>query len=545
MTGRGAEVAPAPARGGRDPGAPGLVSRHPPRLVLVALLIGLFTVNVTVTILAVSIPRIAGDLDASQSTLTWVVSGPILAFGIIGPAVGKLGDIWGQRRVFLIGLSGAIVSAAASAVAWSAGSLIAFRVLAAAQGAATGPASFAIIALVFSRTERVKALGWWAMVAAGGPVVGVVIGGPLISAFGWRAIFAGQVPLVALALVFAWRVLPETPRQAATRFDWPGAVLLALVATPLLLALNLGPSRGWTDPLVLAGVVIPPLAAATFLFHERRTESPLLPLRYLRRRNFALPILMLGLMNAAYMGSFILTPLLMQNVLGFDETRTGLVSTARPIAFAIAGPLAGFVVARRGERVTGMIGGGLIVASMLWMATIGPSTAPLVIVGGLALAGVAMGISNPAMASTVAHSVDESDLGVAGAAQQMISQVGVTFGIQLMQTVQQVREPVVGLASSYSWGYLAGAVLGVLCVVAAAGVRRGASAPDDLPEITVVGDGALADGAIEGKVIDAVGSPSSTTSASVSTSTTAGCRTPPAAGGGTVAPPPAGAAISR
>jgi MFS family permease len=386
------------------------------------------------------------------------------------------------------------------------------------------------------------------MVAAGGPVVGVVIGGPLISAFGWRAIFAGQVPLVALALVFAWRVLPETPRRPATRFDWPGAVLLALVATPLLLALNLAPSRGWTDPLVLAGIVTAPLAAVAFLLHERRTEAPLLPLRYLRRRNFTLPILMLGLINAAYMGSFILTPLLMQNVLGFDETRTGLVSTARPIAFAIAGPLAALVVARTGERVTGMIGGSLIVVSMLWMATIRPGTAPLVIVGGLALAGVAMGISNPAMASTVAHAVDESDLGVAGAAQQMISQVGVTFGIQLMQTVQQVREPVVGLEASYSWGYLVGAVLAVLCVVAAAGVRRGASAPADLPEITVVGDGATADGAVEGAVIDAVGSSSTTStsaSASASPSASAGCRTTPAAGGGTVAPPPAGAAISR
>ncbi len=465
-----------------------------PRSILVTLLFGLFTVNVTVTILAVSIPRISDDLGASQSTLTWVVSGPILAFGIIGPAVGKLGDLWGQRRMFLFGMIGATVSAAASAVAWDAGSLIFFRVLAAAQGAATGPASFALIALVFPRSQRVRALGWWAMVAAGGPVVGVVLGGPLVSAFGWRAIFAGQVPLTLAALAVAARVIPETPRRGGDRrFDWPGAVLLALAATPVLVGLNLAPSRGWDDVVVAGCFLASPLFAVAFLAHESRTPQPLLPTRYLRRRNFALPILMLGLMNATYMGSFVLTPLLMQNVLAYSETHTGLVSTARPLSFAIAGPLAAVVVARLGERMAGVLGAATIAVSMVWMSTIRAGTPVLVIIGGLALAGIAMGVSNPAMASTVAHAVDEADLGVAGAAQQMIVQIGVTFGIQLMQAVQQAREGVVGLDDSYAWAYLAGAVLAVACVAAAAGVRRsapmtsrGAAGPSDESDVDVV-----------------------------------------------------------
>ncbi|CAN5557329.1 MFS transporter [soil metagenome] len=456
----------------RSDGEAALLTDRSPKNILVTLLLGLFTVNVTVTILAVSIPRISEDLGSSQATMTWVVSGPILAFGIIGPAVGKLGDLWGQRRVFMLGLVGAAVSAGASALTWSAGSLIAFRILAAAQGAATGPASFALIALVYPRAQRVRALGWWSMVAAGGPVIGVVIGGPLVATFGWRAIFAAQVPLVLGALAVAARVLPETPRRGVRTFDWGGAALLALAANPLLVALTVGPDRGWSDPVIVGLILLSPLAGVAFLAHESRTAAPLLPPRYLRRRNFTLPILMLGLMNATYMGSFILTPLLMQNVLGFDETRTGLVSTARPLAFAVAGPLAALVVIRLGERWTGVCGAAALVASMVWMSTIGAGTSTVVIVGGLALAGIAMGISNPAMSSTVAHAVDEADLGVAGAAQQMIVQVGVTFGIQLLQTVQRVRQPVVGLESSYSQAYLVAAVLAGLCVVVAAGVRR-------------------------------------------------------------------------
>jgi len=442
-----------------------------PWIVLATVLFGLFTVNFTITILTVSIPRIARDLHSDQATLTWVVIGPILAFGVIGPAVGKLGDLWGQRRIYLLGLGGAAVMAAASAVAWNAQSLIAFRLLGAIEGAATGPASFALISLVFPREQRVKALGYWSMVAAGGPVLGVVIGGPVVSAVGWRAIFAAQVPLTLLGLVVAFWVLPETARKRDRSFDWRGAVLLALAATPLLYALNQGPRIGWTHPAVVGGFVMAPLAMLAFVGVERRARQPLLPLRYFGRRNFTFPILVQALMNAAYMGSFVLTPLLLENLLGFSEAKTGLVSVARPLAFSLTGPVAGYLAVRIGERVSGVAGAAVLVAAMVWMSTIGASTGVLVIAGGLALAGVALGVSSPAMASSVTNAVDEADLGVAGAAQQMMIQVGLVLGIQVMQTVQQARLAAVGLQASYSEAYLVGAGLAVAAVVAAGFVR--------------------------------------------------------------------------
>jgi len=132
--------------------------------------------------------------------------------------------------------------------------------------------------------------------------------------------------------------------------------------------------------------------------------------------------------------------------------------------------------------VAGLAGAAAIVASMIWMSTVRAGSSALMIIGGLALAGIAMGVSNPAMSSTVSHAVDESDLGIAGAAQQMVVQVGVTFGIQLLQTVQQVREGPAGLAGSYSQAYLAAAVLAGLCVIAAAGVRRSRRAEQAGPE---------------------------------------------------------------
>jgi len=435
--------------------------------ILVAVLYGLFAVNVTITILAVSIHRIAGEFGTAESTMTWVVTGPMLAFGVVGPLVGKLGDRIGMRRIYLWGLGGATVMAFASALAWSAGALIAFRTLGAIEGAATGPASFAVISRIFPQEERVRALGFWAMVAAGAPVVGVVIGGPLVEAFGWRALFWGQVPLIVLAFVLAFRLFPETPKHLSGRFDIAGAVLIALGVTPLLFAINEGPRIGWTSPAVLGAFVLGPIALYGFVRVERVAEQPLLPLRYLRVPGFTYAIVSMAVLNGAYMGSFILTPLLLQNVMGFSETKTGLLSIARPLAFAIAGPLAARVVHRMGARPTASGGALAVVSALVLMATLGASSTELAVMGSLALAGVGMGMASPPLSASVTVSVDEADYGIAGAAQQMMIQVGVVFGITMMQSVQQTRLPAVGLQASYHWGYAAGVLLAAAAVFTA------------------------------------------------------------------------------
>ncbi|MCB0988307.1 MAG: MFS transporter [Microthrixaceae bacterium] len=444
--------------------------------ILATVLTGLFAVNVTITILAVSIHRIASEFNTTEATMTWVVTGPLLAFGVVGPLVGKLGDRYGHKRLFLLGMVGVVFTAVASAVAWSAGSLIAFRVLGAVEGAATGPASFAIVSRVFSQRERVKALGYWTMVGAGGPVVGVVAGGPLVEAFGWRVLFLLQIPIAVVAFVLALRLLPETPRHRQGRLDLAGAGLLALGVAPLLFAVSEATRLGWTDPTVVAGLVISPLALVGFVRVERTADSPLLPLPYLRRRGFTFAIVTQATLNAAYMGSFILTPLLLQNVLGYSETRTGLVSIARPLAFSIAGPLAAVVSRRVGARWAATGGAVGVVAAMGWMATLGESSTAVVIMGALALAGVGMGIAMPPLSASVTASVEPRDLGIAGAAQQMVNQVGVVVGITVMQMVQQSRVEVVGQAASYRWGYLTGLVLAAGAVLTAPRIVAATSA---------------------------------------------------------------------
>jgi MFS family permease len=332
----------------------------------------------------------------------------------------------------------------------------------------------------------VQALGWWSTVMAGGPVLGVVAGGPLVEAFGWRWIFIAQVPLTLLGVAVAAVLLPETTRSAErTRFDLPGAVLLAAGVTSLLLALNRGPVLGWTSPVVLGAFVLCPVLLRAFVRREVRTPHPLVRIDYFRRRNVAAPVVTQFATNFAYMGGFILTPFLLSEVFGYGETRIGLLSIARPACFAIAGPLCALVARRFGERRSAMFGAGGLVASMVILASLGGSSSDLLVVFALGLSGIGMGISVPAMNATVANAVDAEDLGVASAASQLMSQIGTVAGIQIMQTVQVAREGADGLAGSYHVAYLVGAVVAGVGIVAAGFVRSGgnerqAAAPDAL-----------------------------------------------------------------
>jgi len=458
--------------------------------VLWTVLAGLFSVGFTITILAVSLPRIAADLHSDTTTLTWVITGPLLAFGVVGPLLGKAGDIWGQKRMFMLALSLTLVFAGLTAVAWSASSLILFRVLGAGEGAATGPASMALIMMVFRREERVKAMGFWSLVGAGAPVLGVVAGGPIVEHVSWRLIYIAQIPFTALALIAAAIILPGRDKVQRERvrepLDIKGAITVGLGTVSLLFAMNRGPEWGWTSPGVVVAFILSPLMLATFIFVERRARAPLIPLDYFRRRNFAFPIGVQFFSNLAYMGSFILTPLFLKEAFHYGETKIGLLSIARPLSFSLTAPAAGYLAVRWGERLAGIVGCAFVIASMLAWSQVDPGASNWAVMGALALAGVGLGVSSPSMAASVANAVDDENLGIAGAAQQLLTQVGIVTGIQLAETVQAAREHTVGLVASYHEAYLlagAACVLGLICGLFVKSAERGEREPRIAPLI--------------------------------------------------------------
>ena len=424
---------------------------------LAVVLAGLFAVSFTITILVVSLETVAQDLDSTTSTINWALTGPMLAFGVVGPAFGKAGDLWGHKRLFIFGLFFAGVFAALTAVAWNAFSMIAFRTLSATAGSATGPATMAYINRLFEPEERVKPLGYWSFTTAGAPVLGVVLGAPLVETVGWRVIFIAQAPVCFLGVLIAWRLLPETQRIRNVKFDIAGSVTLGIGAVSLLLAINRGNSWGWNSIPVLSLFVVGVLALWLFVEVEKRAEAPLLPLKWLRTTNVVHPVMSQGFNNFAYMGGFFTVPQLLEKGLGYSTSHIGWLIIARPLVFSIVAPTASWFTLRAGERRSGVVGSTALVGSMVVLSFVGLGTSDLVIVAGLALSGIGQGVASPALSGLVANAVDPKDIGTVAAVQQLMTQMGAVIGTTIMVSVHEATLSH-GVVESYGYALLTGAL---------------------------------------------------------------------------------------
>ena len=402
-----------------------------PRIVLLSALFGTATSSYPVTVLSASLPRVAQDLGTSDDSVTWVLAAPLLAFAIITPIAGKLGDLHGHRRTYLGSFALGGILALLTALSWNVGSLIFMRTLAQAATAAAGPSAMAIILSVYGRKERSKALGMWMAVVAVSPAIGVVTGGPLIEWLGWRTLFIVQGLLVIVAFFIGARTLPETERKPEVTFDVPGALTLGLGVGGLLIAVNRGIVWGWNHPIVISAAVISPLALIAFRTVENRTKMPLLPPDLMSKSNFAIPIAVQAVLQAAYMGAMIIAPFLLERRWGFRPTVIGLLMLPRPLAFAIAAKLGGNHDLDKGARRVS-ITGCLVFAIAMLIAGVGAQQKWLIVfILGAGLAGAGSGYIRATIANAATSAAGDQDLGVAGGSLNMLQMVGGTVGITL------------------------------------------------------------------------------------------------------------------
>ncbi len=454
------------------------------RWVLLTALAGMFATTFPVTLLAVSLSTIADDFDTTETLIAWVISAPLLASAVALPILGKLGDLYGHRRVFLTGFTISTAITALTTLAWDPYSLIALRGLAVVIGGATIPSSMALINSVYTRGERAKAMGWWSLVAAGSPAIGLVIGGPLIDAVGWRPMFGIQAALSIIPVITAFLILRETPLRTDVGFDVAGAITLAIATGATMFALNQVPVRG-LDGIVLVALAVGVAGLVAFCVVEARVAFPLLPLEFFRRRNFTASILAALFSGAAYMGGFVLAPLMLQSVFALSVSATSLVMLLRPASFAITSPIGGTLATRIGERPVAVFGS-MAIAVALVLLGLG-STADLlwIVIVGLIIQGIGNGTAQPTITATMSNSVDEADLGIAAAAQRMAFQVGSALGISTLTSIYGGTEQ----ASDFLTAYLVGAAIGAMALVFAAMMRStpvgvGSMIPD--PQLVAV-----------------------------------------------------------
>jgi predicted MFS family arabinose efflux permease len=277
-------------------------------------------------------------------------------------------------------------------------------------------------------------------------------------------IFIIQTPLLLGAAVLAWNLLPQTSRMKNVKFDIGGSVTLGLGATLFLLTINRGHTWGWTSPAIILFGVLSVVFMWWFVRIEKRAEAPLMPLQWLRTGNIILPMVIQGLINFAYMGGFIVVPQMLENGLHMSTGHIGLLVISRPLSFSITAPLASFLTMRIGERKSGAIGSALVIGSMLLLFTLHTGSGDIIVILGLGLSGVGFGIAGPALTALTANSVPNETVGVAGAMQQLISQMGAVLGSTVMISIHEMTASS-GVVRSYGLALLAGAVTSGFAVV--------------------------------------------------------------------------------
>jgi EmrB/QacA subfamily drug resistance transporter len=368
------------------------------------------------TIVATALPRIASDLHGFAD-LSWVVTAYLVSSTVTVPLYGKLSDIYGRRRLFVVSISIFVGGSLLCAVAQSIGQLVAFRAL---QGIGAGgllPLSQAAIADLFSPRERGRYQGFIGAMWATAAVAGPLLGGTLTDHASWRWIFLLNLPLGALALAVVVRTLPATFRARRHEIDYAGAVTLTVAVTTLLLAASWGGvSYAWDSIQVLGALLVAAVALAAFLWLERRAREPLLPLALFRQPIFAVTSSAALIVGALLFGVTIYVPVFVQGVLGQSATHSGVVLIPLSLAWVASSFVCGQLVARTGRyRIFPIVGTTLALLGVLMLASIDTGTSGTTVAGALVVMGLGMGVTWPVYVVATQNAVDPADLGVATA----------------------------------------------------------------------------------------------------------------------------------
>jgi EmrB/QacA subfamily drug resistance transporter len=395
------------------------------RLSLVAAILGSFVAGLDATAVNVALPAIRADLGGGLAGQQWVSNAYLLTLGSLILVGGSLGDLFGERRVFSIGVGGFGAMSLLCAISPSIGFLIVCRGLQGAFGALLMPSSLAVIVAAFPRAERGGAIGSWTAWSGIATVVGPLAGGYLVDAISWRLIFAINVPFVLATLAIVSIAVPaRAPDTAHTRIDWVGAVLTFLGLAGPVLALIRQPVVGWGSPQVWVPLIGGFALLAAFLLWESRTPNPMLPLGLFERRNFAVGNIQTFTMYGGLSVTFFLLVLFLQEVAGYSALKAGLATMPSTIILFLLSKRMGRLADRYGPRLFmgfGPLTAAVGLALMLRMGahvTYFTDLLPALIVFSLGLAGTVAPLT-----AAVLSDADEGDAGIASGVNNAIARV--------------------------------------------------------------------------------------------------------------------------
>jgi EmrB/QacA subfamily drug resistance transporter len=445
---------------------------------LTVLCLGVLMIVLDTTIVNVALPSIRTDLGFTETSLVWVVNAYMLTFGGFLLLGGRLGDLYGHRKLFLAGIVLFTLASAACGLAQSQAMLVIARAVQGLGGAVVSAVALSLIMNLFSEpADRAKAMGVYGFVCAGGGSIGVLLGGLLTDSLGWHWIFLVNLPIGVGVLVLCLRLIPAARGQAGQRLDLGGALA---VTTSLMLAVYAvvnGNQAGWASGQTLGLLAMALVLLALFLFIESRVASPLMPLGLFRLRNVATANVAGVLWAAAMFAWFFISALYMQLVLNYTPMQVGLAFLpANLIMAALSLGVSAKLVMRYGFRLPLAAGLGLAAAGLALFARAPVDGSFLLdVLPGMALLGLGAGIAFNPMLMAAMSDVDPGDSGLASGVVNTSFMMGGALGLAVLASLAAARSHAleaagVSQAAALNGGYQLAFAVGALFALLAAGL---------------------------------------------------------------------------
>ena len=402
---------------------------------LAALVVSGLVIGLDSTVLITALPTLSSKLGATTSDLQWIAAAYTLTLGGLLLPGGVLGDRYGRKRLLLIGLAVFGISSVIASQVTTAPALIAMRALMGVGAALILPLSLSILPSMFTPEERPRAISATAAGAFLGLPLGPLVAGWLLTHYAWGSVFLINAPVVIIALLGVWFLVPEGKDPNPRPFDWVGGLLAVIGVTALVYGVIEQPIHGWTDPRVLVGIIGGALILTAFVLWDLRHPSPFVDLKNFRNRSFTWATMAFVVTGFGLFGvMFILTPYI-QIVLGNDAQATGIKLLPLIGGVIVGAGIGNILAARLGARVGISAGLALTAAALVGFSQIGADTSFGPVGAALAVIGIGIGIALPTTLDVILGTLPPTQTGAGSALTRALQQIAATFGVAILGSI--------------------------------------------------------------------------------------------------------------
>lgn len=435
--------------GGGPPGAGGKI----PMAALLTLILGAFMAILDGSIVNVALPRMMAIFGSTADEIQWVLTGYMLASGVVIPVTGYLSDRFGGKKIYIIALGAFTAGSALCAMAWSNNSLVAARVIQAVGGGMMMPVSMAMIYYIVPRDKIGTALGIWGISAMVAPSIGPTLGGYLVDNFSWQWIFTINIPIGIAAVFLSMAILDETPVKSGLKADFPGILLSIAGCFALLLALSEGQEKGWTSLYIVNLFIFAGFTLTLFVIWELSTDHPMLDIRLLKNITFAASLVCISIATIGLFSAIFLVPLFVQNVQGLTPLQTGMMMAPAAMASGVMMPISGRLFDKIGALPLCLVGLTVTIVTtyQLHAITYDISYRELQLI--LVIRSLGLGLCMMPLTTAGMNTIPHFLIGRASALGNTVRQISASFGIAFLTYVMLHRQEyhAAWIADSVSW----------------------------------------------------------------------------------------------